>query len=50
MASVQGTSAYQGLSSEAKAEIDAAVGASQAGSDQSAQTILSEIDNNEGFS
>ena len=44
LASVQGTSAYQGLSSEAKAEIDAAVGASQAGSDQSAQTILSEID------
>ena len=44
LASVQGTSAYQGLSSEAKAEIDAAVGASQAGSDQSAQAILSEID------
>ena len=44
LASVQGTSTYQGLSSEAKAEIDAAVGASQAGSDQSAQTILSEID------
>ena len=44
LASVQGTSAYQGLSSEAKAEIDAAVSASQAGSDQSAQTILSEID------
>ena len=44
LASVQATSAYQGLSSEAKAEIDAAVGASQAGSDQSAQTILSEID------
>ena len=44
LASVQGTSAYQGLSSEAKAEIAAAVGASQAGSDQSAQTILSEID------
>lgn len=44
LASVQGTSAYQGLSSEAQAEIDAAVGASQAGSDQSAQTILSEID------
>lgn len=44
LASVQGSSAYQGLSSEAKAEIDAAVGASQAGSDQSAQTILSEID------
>ena len=44
LASVQATSSYQGLSSEAKAEIDAAVGASQAGSDQSAQTILSEID------
>ena len=44
LASVQGTSAYQGLSSEAKAEIDAAVGASQAGSDQSAQAILSEVD------
>lgn len=44
LASVQATSAYQGLSSEAKAEIDAAVGASQAGGDQSAQTILSEID------
>ena len=44
LASVQATSAYQGLSSEAKAEIAAAVGASQAGSDQSAQTILSEID------
>ena len=44
LASVQGTSAYQGLSSEAKAEIDAAVSASQAGSDQSAQTILSEVD------
>ena len=44
LASVQGTSAYQGLSNEAKAEIDAAVSASQAGSDQSAQTILSEID------
>ena len=44
LASVQGTSAYQGLSSEAKAEIDAAVSASQAGSDQSAQAILSEID------
>ena len=44
LASVQGTRAYQGLSSEAKAEIDAAVSASQAGSDQSAQTILSEID------
>lgn len=44
LASVQGTSAYQGLSSEAKAEIDTAVSASQAGSDQSAQTILSEID------
>ncbi|EGJ37356.1 phage infection protein [Streptococcus sanguinis SK1056] len=44
LASVQGTSAYQGLSSEAKAEIDAAVGASQAGSDQSAQIILSEVD------
>ena len=44
LASVQGTGAYQGLSSEAKAEIDAAVSASQAGSDQSAQTILSEID------
>ena len=44
LASVQATSAYQSLSSEAKAEIDAAVGASQAGSDQSAQTILSEID------
>lgn len=44
LARVQGTSAYQGLSSEAKAEIDAAVSASQAGSDQSAQTILSEID------
>ena len=44
LASVQGTSTYQGLSSEAKAEIDAAVSASQAGSDQSAQTILSEVD------
>ena len=44
LASVQATSAYQGLSSEAKAEIDAAVGASQAGSDQSAQAILSEVD------
>ena len=44
LASVQGTSAYQGLSSEAKAEIDAAVSASQAGSDQSTQAILSEID------
>ena len=44
LASVQGTSAYQGLSSEAKAEIDAAVSASQAGSDQSAQAILSEVD------
>lgn len=44
LARVQGTSAYQGLSSEAKAEIDAAVSASQAGSDQSAQAILSEID------
>lgn len=44
LASVQGTSTYQGLSSEAKAEIDAAVSASQAGSDQSAQAILSEVD------
>lgn len=44
LASVQGTSAYQGLSNEAKAEIDAAVSASQAGSDQSAQAILSEVD------
>lgn len=44
LASVQGTSAYQGLSSEAKAEIDTAVSASQAGSDQSAQAILSEVD------
>ena len=44
LASVQGTGAYQGLSSEAKAEIDAAVSASQAGSDQSAQAILSEVD------
>ena len=44
LASVQGTNAYQGLSSEAKAEIDGAVGASQAGSDQSAQAILSEVD------
>ena len=44
LASVQGTSAYQGLSSEAKAEIDVAVSASQAGSDQSAQAILSEVD------
>ena len=44
LASVQGTSAYQGLSSEAKAEIDTAVSASQAGSVQSAQAILSEVD------
>lgn len=44
LASVQGTSAYQGLSSEAQAEIDTAVSASQAGSDQSAQAILSEVD------
>ena len=43
LASVQGTSAYQSLSSEAKAEIDTAVTTSQAGSNQSAQAILSEI-------
>lgn len=43
LANVQGTSAYQSLSEEAKAEIDAAVSGSQAGSDQSAQTILSEV-------
>ena len=43
LASVQGTSAYQSLSSEAKAEIDTAVNTSQAGSNQSAQAILSEI-------
>ena len=43
LASVQGTSAYQSLSSEAKSEIDTAVSASQAGSNQSAQAILSEI-------
>lgn len=43
LANVQGTSAYQSLSEEAKAEIDAAVSGSQAGSDQSAQAILSEV-------
>ena len=43
LTSIQGTAAYQGLSDEAKAEIDGAVATSQTSSDQSAQTILSEV-------